>query len=398
MARLSIDDLKVKGKRVIARVDFNVPLDENQNITDDFRIRAALPTIKKLLADGAKLILMSHLGRPKGKVVPEQSLKPVAAKLQTYLDNKVTCAPDCVGDEVKALVDAMKEGEVLVLENLRFHAEETKNDPEFAAQLASLADLYVNDAFGTSHRSHASTAGIAKYFKQCAAGYLLEKELRYLKDALDNPQKPYTAILGGAKVTGKIEIIEKLFGKVDNILIGGGMLFTFLKAQGYGIGKSLLEEDKIELAKETLAKAEKYNCKIYLPTDVVVAPELSENVPVDIVSFDAIPDDQLGVDIGPDTTMIYMQVIESSKTILWNGPMGVFEITPFSTGTESVARKLAEVTAAGAITVIGGGDSAAAMSKFGLADKVTHISTGGGASLELLAGLELEPINLITKK
>ncbi len=398
MARLSIDDLKVKGKRVIARVDFNVPLDENQNITDDFRIRAALPTIKKLLADGAKLILMSHLGRPKGKVVPEQSLKPVAAKLQTHLDNKVTCAPDCVGDEVKALVDAMKEGEVLVLENLRFHAEETKNDPEFAAQLASLADLYVNDAFGTSHRSHASTAGIAKYFKQCAAGYLLEKELRYLKDALDNPQKPYTAILGGAKVTGKIEIIEKLFGKVDNILIGGGMLFTFLKAQGYGIGKSLLEEDKIELAKETLAKAEKYNCKIYLPTDVVVAPELSENVPVDIVSFDAIPDDQLGVDIGPDTTMIYMQVIESSKTILWNGPMGVFEITPFSTGTESVARKLAEVTAAGAITVIGGGDSAAAMSKFGLADKVTHISTGGGASLELLAGLELEPINLITKK
>ena len=398
MARLSIDDLKVKGKRVIARVDFNVPLDENQNITDDFRIRAALPTIKKLLADGAKLILMSHLGRPKGKVVPEQSLKPVAAKLQTHLDNKVTCAPDCVGDEVKALVDAMKEGEVLVLENLRFHAEETKNDPEFAAQLASLADLYVNDAFGTSHRSHASTAGIAKYFKQCAAGYLLEKELRYLKDALDNPQKPYTAILGGAKVTGKIEIIEKLFGKVDNILIGGGMLFTFLKAQGYGIGKSLLEEDKIELAKETLAKAEKYNCKIYLPTDVVVAPELSENAPVDLVSFDAIPDDQLGVDIGPDTTMIYMQVIESSKTILWNGPMGVFEITPFSTGTESVARKLAEVTAAGAITVIGGGDSAAAMSKFGLADKVTHISTGGGASLELLAGLELEPINLITNK
>ena len=398
MARLTIDDLKVEGKRVLVRVDFNVPLDENQNITDDFRIRAALPTIRKLLNDGAKVILMSHLGRPKGKKIAELSLKPVAERLKKYLNNKVFFATDCVGVEVKNLANSLQNSEVLLLENLRFHAEERKNDPGFASKLAELADIYVNDAFGTSHRAHASTAGIAEYISQRAAGYLLEKELHYLKDYLDNPEKPYTAVLGGAKVSGKIEIIEKLFGKVQNILIGGGMAYTFLKAKGYEIGKSLLEEDKIDLALNILKKAKEYDCTIYLPTDIVVVPEISDQAVSELVLIGNIPPDRIGVDIGPETTMIYSGIIDSSKTVLWNGPLGVFEIARFSIGTESIARKLAEVTERGTVTVIGGGDSAAAMKKFGLMNNVTHISTGGGASLELLSGMELIPITLITRK
>ncbi len=398
MARLTIDDLKVEGKRVLVRVDFNIPLDENQNITDDFRIRAALPTIRKLLNDGAKVILMSHLGRPKGKKIAELSLKPVAERLKKHLNNRVFFATDCVGIEVKNLANSLQNGEVLLLENLRFHAEERKNDPDFAAKLAELADIYVNDAFGTSHRAHASTAGIAEYISQRAAGYLLEKELHYLKDYLDNPEKPYTAVLGGAKVSGKIEIIEKLFGKVQNILIGGGMAYTFLKAKGYEIGKSLLEEDKIDLALNILKKAKEYDCTIYLPTDIIVVPEISDHVVPELVLSDNIPPDRMGVDIGPETTMIYSGIIDSSETVLWNGPLGVFEIVQFSIGTESIARKLAEVTEKGAVTVVGGGDSAAAMKKFGLMSKVTHISTGGGASLELLSGMELIPITLITRK
>ncbi|PIS30775.1 MAG: phosphoglycerate kinase [Candidatus Marinimicrobia bacterium CG08_land_8_20_14_0_20_45_22] len=398
MARLTIDDLKVEGKRVLIRVDFNVPLDKSQNITDDFRIRAALPTIQKLLAGGARVILMSHLGRPKGKKTPEFSLKPVAERLQKYLRNKVYFSPDCIGIEVKSLVNSLQNGEVLLLENLRFYAEEEKNDPDFSAKLADLADIYVNDAFGTSHRAHASTAGICQYIPQRAAGYLLEKELHYLHDYLENPAKPYTAVLGGAKVTGKIEIIERLFGKVDNILIGGGMAYTFLKALGYEIGKSLLEVDKIALAKEILEKAKKFGCQIILPKDVVIADEVSETASCEVVSIDKIPEDKMGVDIGPETSVIFSEVIEKSKTVLWNGPVGVFEMKKFSTGTETIARKLAEITKKGAVTVVGGGDSASAMEKFGLMDKVTHVSTGGGASLELLSGMELIPVTLISNK
>lgn len=398
MARLTIDDLQVNGKKILVRVDFNVPLDEKQNVTDDFRIRAALPTINKLLNDGGRVILMSHLGRPKGKKDPKFSLKPVAEKLGELINNKVYFAPDCIGEEVKNMVGLLKDGEVLLLENLRFHAAETKNEPEFSAQLAELADIYVNDAFGTSHRAHASMAGVAEYFKQRAAGYLLEKELHYLRDYLDKPEKPYTAILGGAKVTGKIEMIEKLFGKVDNILIGGGLAYTFLKAKGCQIGKSLLEEDKIELARETLENAKQHGCNIYLPTDVVIVSEISEDAEVTIVGADQIPEDKMGVDIGPETTTIFSNIIDESKTVLWNGPLGVFEIQQFSMGTESIARKLAEITSRAAVTVVGGGDSASAMKKFKLMDKVTHVSTGGGASLELLSGLELLPVNLISTK
>jgi phosphoglycerate kinase len=307
-------------------------------------------------------------------------------------------SPDCIGIEVKSMVNSLLNGEVLLLENLRFYAEEEKNDPDFSAKLAELADIYVNDAFGTSHRAHASTAGICQYIPQRAAGYLLEKELHYLHDYLENPAKPYTAVLGGAKVTGKIEIIERLFGKVDNILIGGGMAYTFLKALGYEIGKSLLEEDKIVLAKETLEKAKKFGCQIILPKDVVIAAEVSDTAECEVVLIDKIPADKMGVDIGPETSVIFSEIIEKSKTVLWNGPVGVFEIKKFSTGTETVARKLAEITQKGAVTVVGGGDSASAMEKFGLMDRVTHVSTGGGASLELLSGLELIPVTLISNK
>jgi len=398
MARLTIDDLNVKGKRVLVRVDFNVPLDDNQKITSDFRIRAALPTITKLLEGGARVILMSHLGRPKGEKNPKFSLKPVAERLGELIPNRVYFAPDCIGEEVKKMVSELEDGEVLLLENLRFHSEETKNDPQFSAQLAELGDIYVNDAFGTSHRAHASMAGVAEQFEQRAAGYLLQKELHYLQDYLSEPKKPYTAVLGGAKVTGKIEIIEKLFGKVDNILIGGGMVFTFLKAKGLEIGKSLLEEDKIELAKETLEKAKEFGCNIYLPTDIVVAQEVSESAVPDVVPVDAIPADQIGVDIGPDSTMLFTNILNESNTVLWNGPMGVFEIPQFSTGTESIARVLADITKKGAVTVVGGGDSASAIKKLKMSDKVTHVSTGGGASLELLSGMELIPVNLISTK
>ena len=398
MARLTIDDLNVKGKKILVRVDFNVPLDENQKITSDFRIKAALPTIKKLLEGGARVILMSHLGRPKGEKKPEFSLKPVAERLSELIPNKVSFAPDCIGNPVKKMVDNLQDGEVLLLENLRFYKEETKNDEAFSAQLAELGDIYVNDAFGTSHRAHASMAGVAEQFEIRAAGYLLQKELHYLQDYLDKPEKPYTAILGGAKVTGKIDIIEKLFGKVDNILIGGGMVFTFLKAQGYEIGKSLLEEDKIELAKEILKKAEKFGCKMYLPEDIVVTPALDDTKNIDVVKSDSIPSDMIGVDIGPESSMLFNSILNESKTVLWNGPMGVFEVPQFSTGTESIARTLAEITAKGAVTVVGGGDSASAIKKMKLAEKVTHVSTGGGASLELLSGLELVPVNLISTK
>ncbi len=386
MKKLSIDKVNLKGQRVLVRVDFNVPYDENMNITDDLRITAALPTIKKIISEGGKCILMSHLGRPKGAPNPKYSLKPVAVRLGELLDMDVKFAPDCVGEQVKAIVNSLKEGEVLLLENLRFHAEEEKNDPAFAQQLSELGDVYINDAFGSAHRAHASTEGVTKYIKVCAAGYLMQKELNYLGEAISNPVRPFTAILGGSKISGKIDVIENLLPKVDNLLIGGGMAYTFYKAMGYEIGKSLLEEEKIDLAKETLEKFKKSNAKVLLPVDNVVADEFKNESPAVIVDSNKIPADKMGLDVGPKTIEEFRKVILESKTIIWNGPLGVFEFDNFAKGTNAIAHALAEATEKGAITIIGGGDSAAAIKKAGLEDKVSHVSTGGGASLEFLEG------------
>jgi phosphoglycerate kinase len=386
MKKLSIDNVELKGKRVLVRVDFNVPLDENQKITDDIRITSALPTIKKIINDGGKCILMSHLGRPKGGPNPKYSLKPVAVRLGELLESEVKFAPDCVGEQVKAIVNKMKDGEVLLLENLRFHPEEEKNVPEFAQQLAELGDVYINDAFGSAHRAHASTEGVTKYIKVCAAGYLMQKELEYLGNAVSNPVRPFTAILGGSKISGKIDVIENLLPKVDYLLIGGGMAYTFYKAMGYEIGSSLLEEEKIELAKQMLEKFKSSKAKVLLPVDNVVASEFKNESPSMVVDSDKIPADKMGLDIGPKTIEEFKKVILESKTIVWNGPMGVFEFDNFAIGTNEIAKALAVATEKGAITVIGGGDSAAAISKAGLDDKVTHVSTGGGASLEFLEG------------
>lgn len=386
MNKLSIDKLDLKDKRVLVRVDFNVPLDENLNITDDIRIVSSLPTIKKIISEGGKAILMSHLGRPKGKVNAKYSLKPAAVRLGVLLNKDVKLAPDCVGDEVKKVVDAMKSGDVVLLENLRFHEEEEKNDPDFAKKLAELGDVYVNDAFGSAHRAHASTEGVTKYISKCAAGYLMQKELDYLGTAISNPKRPYCAILGGAKISGKIDVIMNLLDKVDTMIIGGGMAYTFYKAQGKEIGKSLLEEEKIGLAKEVLDKVSKSNVKFLMPVDVVVADEFKNDSPSLVVSTSEIPADKMGLDIGPKTRELFGEEIMKAKTIVWNGPMGVFEMDNFAKGTNAVAEKLVEATSKGAITIIGGGDSAAAISKAGLDDKVSHVSTGGGASLEFLEG------------
>lgn len=386
MNKLSIDKVELKGKRVFVRVDFNVPLDENLNITDDIRIVESLPTIKKIINEGGKAILASHLGRPKGGPNPKYSLKPVAVRLSELLGKEVKLAPDCVGDEVKALVEQMQDGDVLLLENVRFHPEEEKNDPDFAKKLAELADIYVNDAFGSAHRAHASTEGITKFVSTSVAGYLMQKELDYLGKAISNPQRPFTAILGGAKISGKIDVINNLLDKVDTLILGGGMAFTFFKAQGKEIGKSLLEEDKIDLAKEILEKVQKSNVKFLLPVDVVVATEFNNNAPSEVVSIDNIPADKMGLDIGPETVKLFNEEILKSKTVVWNGPMGVFEMDNFAKGTFEIAKSLADATEKGAVTVIGGGDSAAAIAKAGLKDKVSHVSTGGGASLEFLEG------------
>ncbi len=397
MSKLSIDKLNLKDKRVLVRVDFNVPLDDNLNITDDIRITSSLPTIKKIISDGGKAILMSHLGRPKGKVNPKYSLKPAAKRLGELLGKEVKLAPDCVGDEVKKIVDAMKNGDVLLLENLRFHEEEEKNDPNFSKKLADLGDVYVNDAFGSAHRAHASTEGVTKYIKQCAAGYLMQKELDYLGSAISNPVRPYCAILGGAKISGKIDVIMNLLDKVDTMIIGGGMAYTFYKAQGKEIGKSLLEEEKISLAKEVLEKVSKSKVKFLMPVDVVVAEEFNNDSPSMVVSIDKIPSDKMGLDIGPETVKLFSNEIVKSKTIVWNGPMGVFEMDNFAKGTNAIANKLVEVTSKGAITIIGGGDSAAAISKAGLDDKVSHVSTGGGASLEFLEGKVLPGVAALSE-
>ncbi|MGE5400122.1 MAG: phosphoglycerate kinase [Ignavibacteriales bacterium] len=389
MNKLSIDQVDLKGKRVLVRVDFNVPLDENLNITDDIRITSSLPTIKKIIAEGGKAILMSHLGRPKGQPNPKYSLKPAAKRLSELLGKEVKIAPDCVGEEVKKMVDSMKDGDVLLLENLRFHAEEEKNNPEFAKQLSELGDIYINDAFGSAHRAHASTEGVTKYIQVNASGYLMQKELDYLGKAISDPERPYCAILGGAKISGKIDVIQNLFPKVDTLIIGGGMAYTFYKAMGYEIGKSLLEEEKIELAKEILEKAKNSNVNFLIPVDVVVAPEFNNDSPSDVVDIKNIPADKMGLDIGPKTIELFKNEILKSKTVIWNGPMGVFEFDNFAKGTNAIAEALVEATGNGAITIIGGGDSAAAIKKAGLEDKVSHVSTGGGASLEFLEGKTL---------
>lgn len=396
MNKLSIDNIELKDKRVLVRVDFNVPLDENQRVTDDRRITAALPTIKKIVSDGGKAILMSHLGRPKGKVKPEFSLKPAAERLSQILGKEVRLAPDSIGDEVKNMVSGMKDGDVILLENLRFHEEEEKNDPSFAEKLADLGDVYVNDAFGTAHRAHASTEGVTHFIKTCAAGYLMQKELDYLGSALSNPQRPYCAILGGAKISGKIDVIMNLFDKVDALLIGGGMAFTFFKAQGKEIGKSLLEEEKIELAKEVLKKAGNSKIKFLLPVDVVIASEFKNESPSETVNIDNIPSDKMGLDIGSETIKLFSEELMKSRTIVWNGPMGVFEMENFAKGTFAIADVLAKATENGAVTVIGGGDSAAAITKAGLDDKVSHVSTGGGASLEFLEGKALPGVEALS--
>ncbi|MGO9240346.1 MAG: phosphoglycerate kinase [Bryobacteraceae bacterium] len=389
MAKLSIRDLDLTGKRVFMRVDFNVPLAPGgQEITSDKRIKASLPSIKYALEHGAGLVLASHLGRPKGKPNPEMSLKPVAARLSELLGKPVAFAPDCVGAEVEKMLPAP--GQVLLLENLRYHAAEEKNDPEFSQQLARLGDLYVNDAFGTAHRAHASTVGIIEFLKPAAAGLLMEKELTYLEKCTHNPAHPCIGILGGAKVSDKIEVIENLLKFVDRLLIGGAMAYTFMKAQGKPTGKSLVEEDKVDLAKSILAHA---GDKLMLPVDHVVAAEFAENAPNEVV--EVIPDGQMGMDIGPKTCAAFTEVLKTAKTIIWNGPMGVFEKKPFDAGTVAIARAVAD---SGALSVVGGGDSEKAVKNAGVADKISHISTGGGASLEYLSGITLPGVAALTDK
>ncbi|MBD2114335.1 MULTISPECIES: phosphoglycerate kinase [Cyanophyceae] len=390
VASLTAADLS--GKRVLVRADFNVPLDDQGAITDDTRIRAALPTIQDLTGKGAKVILTSHFGRPKAQVVESMRLTPVATRLSELLGQEVIKCDDCIGDEVAAAVSAMENGQVALLENVRFYAGEEANDPEFAKQLAANADLYVNDAFGTAHRAHASTEGVTKYLSPSVAGYLIEKELQYLQAAIENPQKPLAAIIGGSKVSSKIGVIETLLDKVDKLLIGGGMIFTFYKARGLNVGKSLVEEDKLELAKALEAKAKEKGVDLLLPTDVVLADNFAPDANAQTTSVDAIPDGWMGLDIGPDSIKVFQDALKQCKSVIWNGPMGVFEFDKFAAGTEAIAHTLAELTGQGVTTIIGGGDSVAAVEKVGVAEKMSHISTGGGASLELLEGKELPGI------
>lgn len=389
LANLSSSDLS--GKRALVRVDFNVPLDDQGNITDDTRIRAALPTIQDLIKKGAKVILASHFGRPKG-VDDKLRLTPVAKRLSELLGQEVVKCDDCIGEEVASKVAGMQNGQVLLLENVRFYPEEEKNDPEFAQKLAANADLYVNDAFGTAHRAHASTEGVTHYLSPSVAGYLIEKELQYLQSAIENPQRPLAAIIGGSKVSSKIGVIETLLDKCDKLLLGGGMIFTFYKARGLNVGKSLVEEDKLELAKSLEAKAKERGVDLLLPTDVVVADKFAADAKAQTVSVDNIPPDGMGLDIGPDSVKTFQVALAECKSVIWNGPMGVFEFDKFAVGTEAIARTLADLTKQGVISIIGGGDSVAAVEKVGVAEQMSHISTGGGASLELLEGKELPGI------
>lgn len=390
MNKKSIRDVELAGKRVFCRVDFNVPMQDGI-ITDDTRIRAAVPTIQFLVEAGAKVILASHFGRPKGQVVEEMRLTPVAAHLSTLLGKDVKKLDDSIGVEVEAAVQQMEAGDVILLENVRFHAGEEKNDPEIAKSFAALADLFVNDAFGTAHRAHASTAGIANYIP-AVAGLLMEKEIRFMGGALSRPERPFTAIVGGAKVKDKIAVIENLLTKVDHLIIGGGMANTFLKAQGFGIGASLCEDDKLELARTLMAQAKERNVSLLMPVDVVVADRFAADAEKQTVSIDAIPDGWMALDIGPKTVEQYHKVIVDSKTVVWNGPMGVFEMDAFAQGTIGVAKAMSECSGT---TIIGGGDSVAAVEKAGVAEQMTHISTGGGASLEFMEGKELPGVAVL---
>ncbi len=395
VASLSAADLS--GKKALVRADFNVPLDDQSNITDDTRIRAALPTIQYLTSNGAKVILCSHFGRPKGdnfaaRATNKFRLTPVAARLSELLGKPVVKPGDCIGDDVAAKVAAMQNGDVMLLENVRFHPEEEKNSPEFAQKLASIADLYVNDAFGTAHRAHASTEGVTHYLTPSVAGYLIEKELQYLQGAIESPQRPLAAIIGGSKVSSKITVIETLLDKVDKLLIGGGMIFTFYKARGLNVGKSLVEDEFLDLAKKLEAKAKEKGVALLLPTDVVIADSFSPDANAQTVSVENIPDGWMGLDIGPDSVKVFQDALADCKTVIWNGPMGVFEFEKFAKGTKAIAHSLAGITKTGAITIIGGGDSVAAVEKVGVAEQMSHISTGGGASLELLEGKVLPGI------
>lgn len=392
MNKQTILDVNVQGKRVIVRADFNVPLDKNGNITDDARIAKTVPTIKNLIDRKAKVILMSHLGRPKGKSEPEFSLAPVAKRLSELLKQNVELLSDCIGPEVESKVKSLKDGQVTLLENLRFHKEEEKNDPVFSKQLASLAEFYVNDAFGAAHRAHASTEGIAKYLP-AVAGFLLAKEIEYFSKALENPDRPFITILGGAKVSDKIKVIENLLAKVDGLLIGGAMAYTFLKSQGKPIGKSKLDESGIEIAKQILSKARQEKVEIMLPVDHVVVQEISDQAATRVVSD--IPEGWMGVDIGPKTIQEFSKRLEKSKTVIWNGPVGIFEIKPFANGTKQLADTLSKLKA---VTIIGGGDTAAAVKEFGYEDKMSHVSTGGGASLEFLEGIVLPGVRALNDK
>lgn len=393
MNKKTIEDIDVKGKRVLVRCDFNVPLDINDKskITDDRRIREALPTIKYLMSHGARVILCSHIGKTKDK----QTLAPVAKRLSELLERDVPFASDVIGNDARAKVAELKDGDVMLLENVRIHPEEEANDPEFAKELASLAEVYVNDAFGTAHRAHASTAGVADYLP-AVCGYLIQKEIGIMGDALNNPKRPFLAILGGAKVSSKIGVIENLLDKVDGLMIGGGMAYTFSKAMGGRIGKSLCEDDKLDLAKEILAKAKEKNVTVYLPIDTICAKEISADAETMVVPTNDIPDDWEGLDIGPESTKKFVEAIKEYKTIIWNGPVGYSELDKFATGTISIAKALAENE--DAITIIGGGDSAAAVEKFGLSSKMTHVSTGGGASLEFIEGKVLPGIACLLDK
>ena len=389
-----VTDLDVKGQTVFLRVDFNVPLDDKGEIRDDTRIRASLPTIQYLLDHGARLVIASHLGRPKGKPDPKMSLKPAARRLSELVPHKVTMAPDVIGAEVAGLKRNLKNGEALVLENVRFYKEEEANDPAFARALAEGIDIFVNDAFGSSHRAHASVVGIAGFIKVKAAGFLMKKEVDYLRKAVRTPERPYVAILGGAKVSDKIEIIESLLGKADHILIGGAMAYTFLKAQGFGVGTSLVEDDQIPTAQAILKKAAEKKVDFHLPLDHVLATAAEAGAAVRTVDALPFPENMMGVDIGPKTVTAYAEIIKTARTIFWNGPMGIFELEPFAAGTVQVARAVA---ASGAVSIVGGGDSIAAVKKAGVKDKISHISTGGGASLEYIAYESLPGIDALEK-
>ena len=394
MNKKTVKDIDLKDKKVLVRCDFNVPMDENKNITDNRRIVAALPTIKYLLEQNCKVVLCSHLGRPKGEFKPEFSLKPVAKELSKLLGQEVIMAEDVIGEDAKNKAEKLKNGEILLLENVRFHREETDNDPEFAKKLASFGEVFVNDAFGTAHRAHASTEGVTKYLP-AVSGFLIEKELKFLGEALENPERPFVAILGGSKVSDKIGVIENLLEKVDTLIIGGGMAYTFFKAQGYNVGDSLCEEDKCDLALEIMEKAKEKEVKFLLPIDNKVGKEFKPDTESKTVKSTEIPDGWEGLDIGEETIKLYKEELQNAKTIVWNGPLGVFEFDQFAVGTNEIAKALGDIDA---IKIIGGGDSAAAVEKAGLADKMTHISTGGGASLEFLEGKKLPGIEALMDK